>query len=77
MFLYFPLGNIEMGGTPDFRGVIWTNDFRANGNISVTISPSDLESVCGLMKFCGSDDSLYESFSIDYVTRAVKRLTYS
>jgi hypothetical protein len=77
MFLYFPLGNIEMGGTPDFKGVIWTNDFRANGNITVTISPSDLDSVCGLMKFCGSDDSLYESFSIDYVTRAVKRLTYS
>ncbi|MBW4530291.1 MAG: hypothetical protein KME02_06320 [Aphanothece saxicola GSE-SYN-MK-01-06B] len=77
MFLYFPLGNIEMGGTPDFKGVIWTNDFRANGNITVTISPSDLESVCGLMKFCGTDDSLYESFAIDYVTRAVKRLTYS
>ncbi len=77
MFLYFPLGTIEMGGTPDFKGVIWTNDFRANGNISVTISPSDLDSVCGLMKFCGSDDSLYESFAIDYVTRAVKRLTYS
>lgn len=77
MFLYFPLGNIEMGGTPDFKGVIWTNDFRANGNITVTISPSDVESVCSLMKFCGSDDSFYESFVIDYVTRAVKRLTYS
>ena len=77
MFLYFPLGTIEMGGTPDFKGVIWTNDFKANGNISVTISPTDLESVCSLMKFCGSDDSLYESFSIDYITRAVKRLTYS
>lgn len=77
MFLYFPLGSIEMGGTPDFKGVIWTNDFRANGNITVTISPSDLESVCGLMKFCGGDDSLYESFAIDYVTRAVRRLTYS
>ena len=77
MFLYFPLGTIEMGGTPDFKGVIWTNDFRANGNISVTISPTDLESVCGLMKFCGSDDSLYESFAIDYITRAVKRYTYS
>ncbi len=77
MFLYFPLGNIEMGGTPDFKGVIWTNDFRANGNITVTISPSDVESVCSLMKFCSSDDSFYESFAIDYVTRAVKRHTYS
>ncbi|MCT0207759.1 hypothetical protein [Synechococcus sp. CS-1332] len=77
MFLYFPLGNVEMGGTPDFKGVIWTNDFRANGNITVTISPSDLESVCGLMKFCGSDDSMYETFAIDYITRAVKRHTYS
>ena len=77
MFLYFPLGSVEMGGTPDFKGVIWTNDFRANGNITVTISPSDLESVCGLMKFCGGDDSLYESFAIDYVTRAILRHTYS
>ncbi|MCP9931480.1 hypothetical protein KBY82_11870 [Cyanobium sp. AMD-g] len=77
MFLHFPLGNVEMGGTPDFKGVIWTNDFRANGNISVTISPSDVESVCNMMKFCSSDDSFYESFAIDYVTRAVKRLTYS
>ena len=66
-----------MGGTPDFKVVIWTNDFRANGNITVTISPSDLESVCGLMKFCGGDDSLYETFAIDYVTRAVRRHTYS
>lgn len=77
MFLHFPLGNIEMGGTPDFKGVIWTNDFRANGNISVTISPSDVESVCNMMRFCSSDDSFYESFAIDYVTRAIKRLTYS
>jgi len=76
MFLYFPYGSIEMGGNPAFKGVIWTNDFFANGNISVTISPSDLESVCSLMRFCGSDDSLYETFAIDYVTRAVKRLTY-
>ncbi len=76
MFLYFPYGNVEMGGNPAFKGVIWTNDFRANGNISVTISDSDLESVCALMKFCGSDDALYESFAVDYVTRAVKRLTY-
>lgn len=76
MFLYFPYGNIEMGGTPDFKGVIWTNDFRANGNVSVTISPSDVDSVCTMMKFCGSDDSLYESISTDYVTRAVKSLTY-
>ncbi len=76
MFLYFPYGTVTMGGTPDFKGVIWTNDFTANGNISVTISPSDLESVCTLMKFCGSDDALYESFAVDYVTRAVKRLTF-
>ncbi len=76
MFLYFPYGNITMGGTPDFKGVIWTNDFRANGNITVTISPGDLESVCTMMKFCGSDDSYYDNFAIDYVTRAVKSITY-
>jgi hypothetical protein len=56
--------------------VIWTNDFSANGNISVTISPSDVDSVCSMMKFCATDDAYYENFAIDYVTRAVKSLTY-
>ncbi|WP_323206038.1 hypothetical protein [Synechococcus sp. BA-132 BA5] len=77
MFLYFPYGSITMGGNPSFKGVIWTNGFLANGNLSVTISSSDLESVCSLMRFCGGDDSLSESFAIDYVTRAVLRHTYS
>ncbi|KEF41336.1 MAG: hypothetical protein ER33_11855 [Cyanobium sp. CACIAM 14] len=76
MFLYAPYGTISMGGTPDFRGVIWTDDFSGNGNITVTISPSDLESVCTLMKFCATDDAYYDNFAIDYVTRAVKSITY-
>ena len=76
MFLYAPYGDISMGGTPDFRGVIWTNDFSANGNITVTIAPSDVDSVCSMMKFCATDDAYYENFAVDYVTRAVRSLTY-
>jgi hypothetical protein len=28
------------------------------------------------MKFCATDDAYYDSFAIDYVTRAVKSFAY-
>ncbi|MCP9860829.1 MULTISPECIES: hypothetical protein [unclassified Cyanobium] len=74
LFVYFPNGNVSMGGNVKISGVIWTNDFTANGNVTINIPDTDLASVCSLMKFCGED---YSDIGIDYVTRAVKRLTYS
>mgnify|MGYP001806380378 CR=1 FL=1 len=65
-----------MSGTPNFSGIIWTNEFDGNGNITINIPDSDLASVCDLMKFCGSNDALYESFTVDYVTRAVRSLSF-
>jgi hypothetical protein len=53
---------------------MWVNSFSGNGNISITIP--DLTSICNLLKFCASDDANYDTFNVDYVTRAVKSLSF-
>jgi hypothetical protein len=76
LFTYFPNGSIDMGGNVEISGVVWTNRFTGNGNVTINIPDSDVASVCNLMSFCDPDNSLFESFAIDYVTRAVKRLSF-
>jgi hypothetical protein len=74
LYVYFPTGVVTMNGTPNFSGAMWVNSFSGNGNISITIP--DLTSICNLLKFCGSDDANYDTFNVDYVTRAVKSLSF-
>ncbi|MCT0224847.1 hypothetical protein [Synechococcus sp. CS-1328] len=75
LFAYFPKGNVTIGGTGGFNGVMWVNQLATNGNITFTIPGSGLADVLDMMGMGGLAPT--QDFPIvDYVTRATKSLRF-
>ena len=75
LFIYFPNGQVTLGGNAGFEGVAWVNKLAANGNIRYTIPASGLADVMTMMGMGGANPT--QRFPlVDYVTRATKSLRF-
>ncbi|MCP9915179.1 hypothetical protein [Cyanobium sp. ATX 6F1] len=76
LFLYFPNGDIQMGGTADYTGAIWTNDFQSAGKNTISIPDTVIANVVELMGLGGTQwDTAFNPY-IDYVTRSIQSMRF-
>lgn len=75
LFSYFPSGDIQMGGTPVFEGINWSNKITSNGNPTWVVPGSGVASVFAMMDMIpsGSGGGANSLIAYDFIARATNR----
>jgi hypothetical protein len=72
-FMYFPRGQVELGGTANMSGVIWSNTLYSGGSPTWTVPGSGLANVLDLMGMLPTTTGNDNPVRFDMIARSVNR----